>query len=237
VKKGFSLIEVVFAIVIISISMMSIPMLLSQADKSNTFSLIQETILAGKSKMGNILSYRWDDNSYDSIYKLLRVLTVANGHNDFKRVSTLPLKTRDNNLRIGHIYQDKRRRFHDELNITSPTGTYTHANKLSIDDFHAETITKLVSSGTYDGKFDYKDSNITMTSNIYYIDDNTVSYKNNKNITFNLVPNTSFPITSAHTTNIKMIELSITTGKMDQTFVLRSFSTNIGQSTLFSRSY
>lgn len=230
-KKGFSLVEVVFAIVIISISMMSVPMLLSQSSKSDTFAVVQETILASKSKMGNILSYMWDDNTYDSTNKLLRILDIsASGDSELIRVEG---GVNNDNLRIGNIFQDKRRRFHEfKTGKVFPSATTNLSNKKSIDDFHGESIASIGASG---GKFDYKDTNMTMTSNIYYISD-SATY--GKDITFNFIPNTTNPITSnTNSTNIKMIELRTTTTNLNQTFVLRSFSSNIGQSTLYSRSY
>jgi len=106
-KKGFSLIEVIFAIVIISISVMSIPMLITQSEKGNQFTIIQESVLAAKTKIGNIISFQWDEKSYDASNDIIRIVEVSNGDSAFSRDTT----TRDGNLRVGNIYQDDRRRF------------------------------------------------------------------------------------------------------------------------------
>ncbi len=230
-KKAFSLVEVVFAIVIIAISMMSVPMILKQTTKSNEFSIIQEAILASSTKMGNILSYSWDKNSYDITNKLLRTLDVSsNGDSELKRV----IGINDNNLRIGHIFEDKRRRFFDyngSNGITYPSNTVNPLNKRSINDFYNQTST-IGGAGAYD----YKDANISMNVKIYYIPDNT-KY-NNTNINFTFTTPITTPITSdpkTKSTNIKMIVLTTTSPLLGKTLTLKTFESNIGQSKLLTR--
>lgn len=227
-KRGFSLIEVVFSIVIIAISLMSVPMLLKESAKSNEFSMMQEAILATSTKMGNILSYSWDKNSYDSSNKILRTLDVLNGNVALDRV----IGVNDSNLRIGHIYADKRRRFFDYdsgAGIKKPDIGTTPLNKQSINDFHGETTTISGSGG-----FDYKDKNMKMTSNVYYVND-SANY-NQTNFVANITPSTTNPITSnAQSTNIKMVEVNTTMPTLGQSIILRSYLANIGQAKLLTR--
>jgi prepilin-type N-terminal cleavage/methylation domain-containing protein len=228
-KKGFSLIELVLTIVIIAISVMSIPMLINRSSESDTFTLTQESILAAQSKVGNILSYMWDENSYDLVDKILRVLSV-NGDLELNRVTNTP-PINDNNLRIGHIYQDKRRRFYDQASDKTPMPSTAGLN--SINKFDSQTINNIGSSA---GQYDYKDINITMNTMVSYITDQA-DYSD-QTLTFTLDPDTSKSITSnANSTNIKMIQLNTTTTLTDQTFVLRVFLTNIGRPILHSRIY
>ena len=229
-RRGFSLIEVVFAIIIIAISLMSVPMLLKSSSKSNEFSMMQEAILATSTKMGNILSYPWDINSYDSTNKILRTLDVsASGDSELSRV----LGVNDNNLRIGHIFADKRRRFYD-YNINpshqvNPTTSVNHANKQSINDFHGETVTI---GGS--GSFDYKDAGMSMTSNVYYIND-SANYSA-QNIVKAINPSTANPITSnVNSTNIKMVQVTTNMPSLGQNIVLRTYLSNIGQAKLLTR--
>ncbi len=227
-KRGFSLIEVVFSIVIIAISLMSVPMLLKESAKSNEFSMMQEAILATSTKMGNILSYSWDKNSYDSSNKILRTLDVLNGDSELDRVTT---GANDNNLRVGHIFADKRRRFFDNINpgAKNPDTTITVANKQSLNDFHGETTTIGGSGG-----FDYKDAGMSMTSNVYYVSD-SANY-NQTNFVANITPSTTNPITSnAQSTNIKMVEVNTTMPTLGQSIILRSYLANIGQAKLLTR--
>ena len=189
-KKAFSLIEVVFAIVVIAISLMSVPMLLKQSSSSDEASIIQESVLASSTKIGNILSFPWDSASFDTTNKVLRVLDVTSGDSELNRVSTL----NDGNGRIGHIYADKRRRFFDTPK--NPSASITTMDSISY--FHNKTAT-IGASGAYD----YKDSGITMASKVFYIGDS--STYSNKNINFTI---STTPVTNS--TNIKMIELNTT---------------------------
>ena len=227
-KRGFSLIEVVFAIIIIAISLMSIPMLLKESAKSNEFSMMQEAILATSTKMGNILSYPWDKNSYDRTNKILRTLDVSNGDSKLKRVTT---GINDNNLRTGHIYVDYRRRFYDyngSAGITLPDTTINNIPKQSINDFHRET--KNIGGS---GGFDYKDSGMSMTSMVYYIGDNA-NY-GSTSVVANITPTPANAVNTANSTNIKMVEVTTSMPSLGQNILLRSYLSNIGQSKLLTR--
>lgn len=226
-NKGFSLIEVVLAIVIIAISMLTVPMLLTQTSKSNEFSIIQESILASSTKMINILSYSWDKNSYDETNKILRTLDITNGDSELNRIVN---STNDNNLRIGHIYYDKRRRFFDYILIGKkyPDTTVNPSTPVSINDFHNQTTT-IGGSGAYD----YKDPKMSISSKIYYIPDNTDYSKTD--IYFTFTTPTTTPITNTKNTNIKMIVIDTASPLLGRHLILRAFESNIGQSKLLIR--
>ena len=229
-KKAFSLIEVIISIVIISISMMSVPMILKQTSKSNEFSIIQEAILASSTKINNILSYSWDKNSYDVTNGVLRTLDVSSGDDELKRV----IGINDSNLRIGHVFQNGRRRFFDynsSHGITYPNNTINLTMKASINDFFNE-IVNIGGSGAYD----YKDANLAMRSKIYYVSDQANYSLDNLNFTFST--STSNPITNnpiTKSTNIKMIVLTTTSPLLGHSLTLRAFESNIGQSKLITR--
>lgn len=228
-RSGFSLIELILAIVIIAISVMTIPLMLSQSVKSSSFALTQESILAARTKMGNILSYEWDPNSSDSNSSdtTIRVLDVINGDGDLNRTAIYDL---DINRRIGHIVVNKRRRMF-EGNLTNrsfPSADVSLSPKVSINNFHNESITML--SG---GSLDYvRDFN--MTTSIAYLDDNaTYSNQSINDFVFDITNNLS--ITDINkSTNIKMIEIFVQS-RDGEDFRFRAFSCNIGQSTLLER--
>jgi len=224
-KKGFSLIEVVFAIVIISISLMSVPMLLKQSSKSDEFSIMQEAILATSTKMGNILSYPWDSRSYDSTNAILRTLDIHNGDSELNRVTG----SRDSNLRRGHIYQDKRRKFFD---FTSVGRVYPNhsigATANSINYFHG----KSVSIGGSDA-YDYKDANMNMASSVFYVSD--VANYSQRHIVSSVNTTTINNIMGVRDTNIKMVQITTNSPKLNHNLTLRCYTCNIGQSKLLTR--
>ncbi len=228
-RSGFSLIELILAIVIIAISVMTIPLMLSQSVKSSSFALTGESILAARTKMGNILSYEWDTNSSDSNGSdtVIRVLDVRNGDSDLNRSASYD---DDINRRIGHIIADKRRRMF-EGNLTNrsfPSADVSLSPKVSINNFHNERVT-LLSGGALDYVRDFN-----MTVNIAYLEDNaTYSNTTINDFVFDMTNNLS--ITDINrSTNIKMIEIFVQS-KDGEDFRFRAFSCNIGQSTLLER--
>ncbi len=75
VKRAFSLIELVFSIVIISISMLTIPFLMTEANKSDEEAIKQQAIFHSIALMNIILSFPWDDeNKNENVNKILTVI-------------------------------------------------------------------------------------------------------------------------------------------------------------------
>lgn len=62
-KKGFSLIELVLAIVIVAITLASLPKIVSQTQKSNELAIKQELTYSAKTLMGRIVSMPWDSTA------------------------------------------------------------------------------------------------------------------------------------------------------------------------------
>jgi len=219
VRRSVTLIEIIFSIVIIGIAMVAIPTILSQTMKSNEFSLDQEALLAGATKMGNILTYEWDENNTGP-QELKYVLDVINGDNELNRYPNI------NSIhRVGHFIGQDRRRFDPSLNYASNTLGSEETQPDDIDDFNGKQstlITNVQSDSDYVKEF-------TFTTKIIYVEDNA-SYLQNR-IGY------SFPITS-HTgsTNIKMVEVKIVDKQnSEQIATLRSYATNIGSTKLLSR--
>ena len=220
-RAGFSMIELIFAIVIIAISVMTIPLMLTQSSNNNSFSLMQESILAARTKMGNILTHDWDRNSVD-VDGYTRVLDVQNGADDLNRSATSLAIQR----RIGHIAKNKRRRFHngDLLNKTFPSTVIDENSITNLNDFHQQNI--LVDAND---TLDYlRDFNVT--TKVFYISDKT-NYTG-QNITFDFDISSKKPINNVNnSTNIKMVELFVQSNDA-KPFRLRAFSSNIGQTNL-----
>ncbi len=225
-RSGFSLIELVFSIVVIAISLMTVPLMLNQGAKSNQFSLMQESILAAHTKMGNILSFKWDENSGDENGTIVRVLDVTAGDSQLDR-KTAAVR------RVGHIHDDLRRRMQDkETNATAPDALGIEVADLydDIDDFNGKSVIVAPAPAIQKGKFDYLDADLNLTTSVKYISDD-VNYSQ-KDIAFDF--NASHVITTG-STNIKMVELNATSVNSDTPFVFRMFSSNIGQSKLYER--
>ncbi len=218
VKKAFTLIELVVAIVVIGIAMMSVPLLLSQASKSNEFSINQEAILAATTKMDNILTYPWNETNSSGV---LKVFDVTNGNINLSRYP-------DNNStrRIGHFKEKYRRKFYDNITEANSTLGHDKGDEFDdIDDFNGEYFS--VQNG---GTGDYlKELNLSV--GVYYISDNA-NYSQHPILNFPLSISSTTP-----TTNIKMIEVNVTDKNHNLITKLKAFSANIGSYELLYRTF
>jgi len=226
-RSGFSLVELVFSIVIIAIALMTAPLMLNQSAKSNQYALMQESILAARTKMGNILSFKWDENTFDKNGTVFRVIDVTDGDSELDRNTTA-----DKERRRGHVYESKRRR----MVSTAVNATIVQEGGVDefddIDDFDNKTAVIAVTSATgKEGDFDYLDKDLNLTTTVTFLSD-AANYSD-QNITFDFnVNNTTADVNS---TNIKMVELNATSTNNDLPFVFRIFSSNIGQAKLYEK--
>lgn len=161
--SAFTLIELIFAIVIIAIVVVSIPIMSSATSKGVENNLVQEAVFAASAQMNQILSYRWDEKSIDESVDttatgLARVINRAGSCNK-----------NGNTLKTGHIVQPMHRRCLDDNTTTvSATSTFGLADdgeavKDDIDDFHNVQDTLFINTSSSDAyKQDYNYS-ITVT--------------------------------------------------------------------------
>ncbi|ASM39858.1 type II secretion system protein [Campylobacter sp. RM12327] len=237
-KRAFSIIEVVLAVVIMGLSMVAIPTIISQSTISNLHALKQEAILSSKMQMHLMFSMPWDSNSMDETDVFPRV-TLTNSQTDglknaieengnstqdyennktrqnfptnvyINKQASKPLKNNDLDG-LNHLHE-----YTTNLNIESPT------NKRGIRDMIVPIKTKF---------------------NVSYIDDKlqTGSYIDGTDIKFNFTSNQN----TTNTTNIKMIELHtcfIENEKTDKCtddnkkIILRAYSSNVAPSHIITR--
>jgi type II secretory pathway pseudopilin PulG len=133
-RSAFSIIELIFAIVIISIAVASVPIMTYAIGKGVENNLVQETIFAASAQMNQILSYRWDENSIDE--------SVDANATGLAKVIDRAGSCLANRLKPGHITQPLHRRCLDD-NTTSVSAATTfgfgdgaEAMRDDIDDFH-----------------------------------------------------------------------------------------------------
>lgn len=218
-RPAMSMIELVFAIVIMGIAVMTLPLVLTQVQNNNAFSLQQEAILAAKTKMGNLLTYEWDENSYVAGDSYSYVLDAANGDVELNATAGTP-------RRVGHVDTDYRRKFFPVARqATLPANLGPEGGDLDdVDDFSGTVTTVVAASQTLDYIFD-----LNLTTTVTYAEDNA---------TYNVTPLafTLNPNDANTTTNIKTI--SVTVSGAPSTVTLRAFTCNIGESRLLpSRPY
>jgi len=112
VKGAFTLIELIFAIVVISITVVSLPMMNQATSKGIDANLVQEAIFAAATVLNETVTAHWDENSMEDGSSLARVIDV-DGDCD----TTTKLKP-------GHIYQPYHRRCRNDLsNVVAENAT------------------------------------------------------------------------------------------------------------------
>lgn len=224
-RKAASMLELVVAIVVMGIVLMSLPLLISQTKSNNEFAMQQEAILAARTKLGDVLTYAWDEQSANQTQVAFVLDTNDTG-------SDSELNKNSTSRRVGHVLGDKRRKGFDVLTPSTASGALgadggeVLATFNDIDDFTGSV--QALSAGVTTA-FDYKFTDMNITTTVFYIADNA-TYANSNIVGFQLGT-----ANIGRRSNIKMVQVSVRGAQND--FVLRSYATNIGESELLRRTW
>jgi len=227
-RKGVAMIELIFAIVIMAIVLMSAPTLIHQSVRSGYVALQQESINTLASQLNLLLTKEWDVSNANPELPPV-VLTVDSGNSDLnmvdlttgRRVGTPMTSWRSFVSSTGGV-----------INAVDATqfgeGVDTVGSPLDdIDDYH-EKVTTLKGDGAAGGS-NYIDLNITLTTTVAFGSDspNGGDY-NDTTLTFNHPFNNA----SSGTTNIKLVMVNLTTTneaeELSKNITLSAFMCNIG---------
>jgi type II secretory pathway pseudopilin PulG len=215
-KRAIAMIELIFALVIMGIVLMSAPMLIHQSIKSSNVALQQEAIAAAASQTAIILSMHWDEKN-----------TLAGNSNilETNRTSFLfsPAGLIDGE---GEPLPDVRTfDTNDSKHPTISTNFGTDTNETSyidfddVDDYHNSDFGLMLfnNESTTADLGEYVDKNISINTTVRYTQENNVS----KNIT------------TGSFSNIKFIKVNLTSNQTDvpeleKDITFKAFSCNIG---------
>lgn len=235
-RKAIAMIELIFAIVVIGLILMTAPMVISTATKSGYVALQQESIAAASSEIGMILTHHWDEEDTDQ--NLSAPILITNGDGALDEV---PLT----GLRAGTSIYSKRTfltSLGGRLNATA-IGNLGHDlnDRDDIDDFTTLSSTLYDEESTTTSDGDYIDKDIVLNTTVSYISDAPTSGSyvgTGTSIGFDLDTSAA---ASGTTTNIKNVVVNLTTTKTDEemqkSIVLRAFSCNIGTYELEERTF
>lgn len=236
-RAGIAMIELIFAIVIMGIVLMSSPMLISQASTSGLVMVQQEAIAAGSSDIGMILTRHWDEQDTNESLESPILLTAgsaalnealdADGNLTGRRAGTPALSYRSFLTSLG-----------GRLNATLKA-SFTQADLDDIDDFDGQTDTLSNIDPTTTEAGDYVDSTLLLNSTVTYISDVPSSGGYNSG---SMSLNDPFNSAAAGTSsNIKMVQIIVTSGsgeeELQKTITLNAFSCNIGTYKLEERDF
>ena len=233
VRPAVAMIELIFSIVIMSIVMLSAPMLISSASKSGYVSIQQENIGEVASQVNIILGYNWDENNANQGY--FPVVLATNGDNNLSEVGTTGLRAGTSNMS-----------FRKYISISGDRGTATPLNALGpdaadgddIDDYNGVITLRNIQASTAD--YIEKDVNINIDSNITYMSDSANAgdlYSDGGGGILSFTP--TFIGNAGNTSNIKRIQVTLTSASnidvLDKNITLHAFSCNIGSYKLEER--
>ena len=118
-RLAFTMLELVFAIVIIAIAVLALPTMNQITSKGIEGNIVQEAIFAASTQLNQAVSYKWDENSSDDNDSYAQVIWLSNSDcNDTTK------------LRPGHINQKLHRRCRDDKNIRPTYTSDTNGNDL-----------------------------------------------------------------------------------------------------------
>ncbi len=227
-RPAIAMIELIFAIVIMGIVLMSTPMLISTAAKSSFVTIQQEAINEAASQLNMIMGYQWDEHNTNEDYIPL-ILKVSSTETELDEVniSAEPtgrrLGTPDESYRT-FLQSDGNRS--DASTLGKDTGETVDDNFDDMDDFTGSTVhLTLIETSSADNVEKTTDINISRT--IAYSDDNA-SYNSSTGI----ISYDPFGSPTGSTTNIKSITVTLISNsgveELDKEIILRAFSCNIG---------
>jgi prepilin-type N-terminal cleavage/methylation domain-containing protein len=207
-KSAFTMIELIFAIVIIGISVISLPMMIQATSKGIENSIVQEAVFAAAAELNQAVTYHWDENSMEvnATDLLARVIEIT--PNDCEHNASSPNYRR----RLGHITQDKHRRCL-ESSATGAANNNINDTVDALEDANGTTTIYINNAGgttEFDSagyKQDYN-ATITVEPNAIF---NGVANANMKKITV-YITNETNPITNPIT---KLVTYSANIGEID----------------------
>jgi hypothetical protein len=229
-RPATAMIELIFALVIMGIVLMSAPQLISTSAKSGFVTIQQEGINEASSQVNMVMGYYWDEADTNETFPP-PVLHVSNsGNSDLNESATSGLRKGTPRLSKRSFIRADAQEFSATTSLGSDAG-----DRDDIDDFIGDTnLTSVTASNA-----DYTESDtINIHTTVTYMSDapsgNTYSPSSTNIVTFS--PNFT---TLTPTTNIKHITVTLTStagiDELDKKIVFNAFSCNIGAAVLEER--
>ena len=232
-RKAVAMIELIFAIVIMGIALMSAPTLISQAGKGGLSVTQQEAIVAGATQMGMIMTRHWDEadtNESDTA----PILVVTEGITALDEYASTGKRIGSPHLASRSFLTSSGQRLNATA-IGDEDGEFD-----DIDDFDGNETTLRKISDTTTEEGDYIDTSLTIYTSVRYMDTTTSPDEDYTSESVNY--NSPFSNTaSTSTTNVKAISVNIQSGEhadvLDTNITLKAFMCNIGTYSLQTRTF
>jgi hypothetical protein len=230
------MIELIFALVIMGVVFVTLPIIMLRDSNSIEDNLIQESIFLSSSKMSQILTFQWDNSSTPTGMGVVSTSDVVDGTG----VTAGLGRVAGTDFRVGHFQESNHRRMtpFGTPRLAGNTGTEIANVYDDIDDFQGLSNVNIIISTTDTGykKLYRADVNVSYISDGAFL--NGTSYASN---VIDFVFQTT-PTSTTVPTNLKMIEVSMFqdktgAGSWQTEVLLRAYVANIGETDYFSRRY
>jgi Tfp pilus assembly protein PilV len=207
-KSSFTLIELIIAMVVVGITVVSIPMLLSTVSQNVATSMKSNSFFNAYSTLSLIESMDWDENNTkdDNYYK---VLTADNGDSELN-CTRKGVKQLDNESGAVCASDDNKT---SNIGVDDDEDSSDSSTFDDVDDFDGYENDDLAYYNIKVGVKYIKDDTDYSAKNIFYND----------------------TLTPSNHTNIKEIEINLTDKKGKLVSVIRGESMNIGAVKIYSR--
>jgi hypothetical protein len=236
-RPAVAMIELIFAIMIMAIVLLSAPEVIRTATQSGYVAIQQEAINEAASRLSLVLTYPWDENNVDANF-IPPVLFTTNGDASLNQAAFNRRAGTPNVSYRSFVRADGQTFFASlPLGLEANDGTTPD----DMDDFNGQSGLIVVEAAQSDE--DYIDTQVRLTIRANYTTDGVQggdTYLNpggDNMLVF--VPFNNAP--AGQTTNIKAFTLTLTTAnaaaELQKTVVLRAFSCNIGGTMLEERTF
>ena len=219
-KKAIAMIELIFALVIMGIVLMSAPMLIQQSVKSSNIALQQEAIVAAASQASIILSMHWDEANTRIPVGESPILNTG-GIFPPAGLAMANLEARNPRDALGIVHFP-----FPAIGIDTNTTDVSENNKTNlddVDDFDGQSL-GLVLYNAENAEADigeYVDIDINIATNVFYTQNNAVSTP------------------AAGISNVKFINVNLTSNQavpeLQKDITMQAFSCNIGTYAILGR--
>ncbi|MDA3078874.1 MULTISPECIES: pilus assembly FimT family protein [unclassified Campylobacter] len=218
-KNGFTLIELIFTIVILAITTMAIPRMVAQTAELNILAIQQELVANAKTVVVQVSKAPWDSNGL-SHNELPRIYDIATDGADVFVPGGIAGKIAVDNKKVNAGVAPT-----PKANFGSG-GTGLFADIDDYADFNRTIVPSSLSAGNTSGDFIL---NTKVTVAVNYLREPNVNFVNaavinGVNLDFDAVNIVNTP------TNIKLIEITANETNLNKNVILRYYAFNIGTS-------
>ena len=260
-KRGIAMVELIFALVIMGIALMSAPMLIHQSIQRSNIALQQESIASLASHTGILLTKYWDEGDANLSNGVAPIITLSNPVGMAPPIPPIPpvpplppMPPFATPFGFAGI----------ENNVTGRTVTVSDANVVAsvlghdsgindfndIDDYNGHDVNLTIfnnENSTVGALGDYIDVDINISTQVTFVSDrlpvgnNFGIITNVGNMIFDSLPGGVTPFPVGNDSNIKFIQTTLTSNspalELQKNIVLRAFSCNLGTYSLGGKQY